>query len=61
LRYNSAADSFWATVCKTVCPMLSVRCLSCPVVCLSVTFVHCDATTAQKLSAHIIQAVIHLN
>ena len=29
---------FWATVCKTVRPMLSVRCLSCPVlsVCLSV-------------------------
>ena len=26
---------FWATVCKTVHPMLSVRCLSCPV-CLSV-------------------------
>jgi len=22
---------FWATVCKTVCPMLSDRCLSCPV------------------------------
>jgi len=22
---------FWATVCKTVCPMLSHRCLSCPV------------------------------
>jgi len=32
LRYNSAADSFWATVCKTVRPMLSVRCLPvCPV------------------------------
>jgi len=33
---------FWATVYKTVRPMLSVRCLSvlsCPV--LSVTFVHC--------------------
>ena len=28
LRYNYAADSFWATVCKTVRPMLSVRCLS---------------------------------
>jgi len=30
--------SFWATVCKTVRPMLSDRCLSCPVcliVCLS--------------------------
>jgi len=27
----------WATVCKTVHPMLSVRCLSC----LSVMFMHC--------------------
>ena len=26
---------FWATICKTVCPMLSVRCLSCLSVCLS--------------------------
>ena len=34
------AVHFWATVCKTVRPMLSVRCLSCPV-CLSATFVHC--------------------
>ena len=33
---------FWATVSKTVCPMLSIRCLSCPV--LSVTFVHCGQT-----------------
>ena len=24
---------FWATVCQTVCPMLSVRCLSCLSVC----------------------------
>ena len=32
-----------ATVCKTVRPMLSVRCLSCPVClsCLSVTLVYC--------------------
>ena len=38
--------SFWATVCKTVRPMLSVRCLlSCSV--LSVTFVHCDQTVAR--------------
>jgi len=43
---------FWATVCKTVRPMLSVRCLSvclsCPVhscpVCLSVTLVYCGQT-----------------
>jgi len=35
--------SFWATVCKTVRPTLSVRCLACPVCLsvLSVTFVHC--------------------
>jgi len=34
---------FWATVCKTVRPMLSVRCLSvCPV--LSVTLVFCGQT-----------------
>ena len=32
--------SFWATVCKTVCPVLSDRCPVCPV-CLSVTLVHC--------------------
>ena len=40
---------FWATACKTVRPMLSVRCLSvlsCPV-CLSVTFVHCGQTVGQ--------------
>jgi len=33
---------FWATVCKTVCPVLSDRCLSC----LSVTLVHCGQTVA---------------
>jgi len=34
---------FWATVCKTVRPMLSVRCPVCHVlsISLSVTFVHC--------------------
>jgi len=32
--------TFWATFCKTVRPMLSVRCLSCLSV-LSVSFVHC--------------------
>jgi len=42
-------NSFWATVCKTVRPMLSVRslsvlsCLSC----LSVTFVHCGLTVGR--------------
>jgi len=41
------ASSFWATVCKTVRPMLSARCpvLSCPV--LSVTFVHCGQTVGR--------------
>jgi len=34
---------FWATVCKTVRPMLSDRCLSCHV-CLSVTLVYCGQT-----------------
>jgi len=42
---------FWATVCKTVHPMLSVRCLSvCLSVCLSspcVTFVHCGQTVGR--------------
>ena len=34
-------SNFWATVCKTVRPMLSVRCLTVCSVCLSVTLVHC--------------------
>jgi len=33
LRYNFAAKSFWATVCKTVGPILSVHCLSVLFVC----------------------------
>ena len=40
---------FWATVCKTVRPMLSDRCpvcLSC-LSCLSVTLVHCGQTVGQ--------------
>jgi len=38
--------NLWATVCKTVRPMLSDRC---PVlsVCLSVTFVHCGQTVGR--------------
>jgi len=36
-------DTFWATVCKTVRPVLSDRCLSC----LSVTFVHCAQTVGR--------------
>jgi len=39
---------YWATVCKTVRPMLSDRCLSCHVCpVLSVTFVHCGQTVGQ--------------
>jgi len=37
--------NFWATVCKTVRPMLSVRCPVCPV--LSVTLVHCGQTVGR--------------
>jgi len=37
---------FWATVCKTVRPILSVRCLSCLSV-LFVTFVHCGRTVGR--------------
>jgi len=40
---NEILCVFWATVCKTVCPMLSVRCLSV----LSVTFVHCGQTVGR--------------
>jgi len=36
---------FWATVCKTVRPTLSDRCLS---VCLSVTLVYCDQTVGLR-------------
>ena len=39
-------QSFWATVCKTVRPMLSVSCLS-VFSCLSVTFVHCGQTVGR--------------
>jgi len=35
---------FWATVCKTVRHMLSVRCLSVSLSCLSVTLVYCGQT-----------------
>ena len=37
---------FWATVCKTVRPMLSVSCLSVPSV-LSVTLVYCVQTVGR--------------
>ena len=38
------AETFWATVCKTVRPMLSDRCPVCPIcpVCLSVCLSACD-------------------
>jgi len=41
--------NFWATVCKTVRPMLSVRCPVSPVcpVSLSATFVHCGETVGR--------------
>ena len=35
---------FWATVCKTVRPVLSDRCLPARHVCLSVTLVYCGPT-----------------
>jgi len=41
---------FWATVCKTVRPILWDRCLSCLSVCLSVlsvTFMHCGQTVGR--------------
>ena len=38
--FSISGMDFWATVCKTDRPMLSVRCLSV----LSVTFVHCGQT-----------------
>jgi len=43
VRFTYIFGFNWATICKTVRPMLSDRCLSvCPV--LSVTFVHCVQT-----------------
>ena len=39
---------FWATVCKAVHPILSVRCLFvCLSVCLSVTLVYCGQTVGR--------------
>ena len=40
---QNSSGNFWATVCKTVLPMLSVRCLSC----LSVTLVYCGQTVGR--------------
>jgi len=42
-RLFKVSKSFWATICKTVHPMLSVHCLSVLSV-LSVTLVYCDQT-----------------
>ena len=39
-----ASNHFWATVCKTVRPMLSDRCLSVLSVCLSCLLVYCGQT-----------------
>ena len=57
IKIDSAVDSlqmrektrrgFLATVCKTVRPMLSVRCLSVLSVCLSVTLVYCGQTVGR--------------
>ena len=48
LLLSLLCKSYWATVCKTVHPMLSDRCTSvclsvCPV-CLTVTLVYCGQT-----------------
>ena len=40
ISHKPCDNRFWATVCKTVHPMLSDRCLSC----LSVTLVYCGQT-----------------
>jgi len=37
--------NFWTTICKTVRPMLSDHCLSCPV--MSVMLVYCGQTVGQ--------------
>jgi len=50
------SDTFRATVCKTVRPMLSDRCLSVCLSVLSVTFVHCGQTVGRikmKLGAQV--------
>jgi len=41
VHLTSRIRHFWATVCKTVCLMLSDRCLSVCLPCLSVTLVYC--------------------
>ena len=55
---------FWATVCKTVRPMLSDRCPVCVCLpCLSVTLVHCGQTVAQikmKLGTQIVLGPGHI-
>ena len=42
--------NFWATVCKTVLPMLSDHCLSCLSV---VTLVYCGQTDQDELGMHV--------
>jgi len=60
LLYKALVRSDWATVCKTVRPMLSVRCLS---VCLSVTLVYCGQTVGwikMKLGMQVASALATL-
>ena len=45
--HYSQSLNFWATVCKTVRPVVSVRRPVCLSVCLSVTFVHCGQTVGR--------------
>jgi len=45
--YQNKTLVFWATVCKTLCPVLSVHCPACLSVCLSVTLVYCGQTVGR--------------
>ena len=47
VRISPNTVQFWATVCKTVRPMVLVRCLSVCLSVLSVTFVHCGQTVGR--------------
>jgi len=61
LLKQSLNTFYWATVCKTLRPMLSDRCLSCRVLsclsaCLTVTLVYCGQTVEwikMKLGVHV--------
>jgi len=60
IRYwNKYCNTFWATVCKTVRPMLSVRCLSV----LSETLVYCGQTVSwikMKLRVQVGLGPVHI-